>query len=173
MDDRGSGYVTWRPLRKALKEADVTRTLKLRRGRATVNAAALIVGLAFLAVGVLGFIPGITDHYGSLSFAGHRSDAKLLGVFEVSVLHNIVHLLFGLAGVAAGRGTSLMAQRYLIFGGALYLALWVYGLAVGRESTANFVPVNDADNWLHLALGAGMVALGVMLGSVTKRRVRM
>jgi Domain of unknown function (DUF4383) len=139
----------------------------------TVNAAALLVGAVFLIVGVLGFIPGITSHYGQLEFAGHTSDAKLLGLFEVSILHNIVHILFGLAGLAAGRSTSLSAQRFLIGGGVVYLLLWVYGLAVGKEDKANFVPVNTADNWLHLALGAGMIVLGVTLGQVTQRKLRL
>jgi hypothetical protein len=149
-----------------------SRMSAFTRGRSTVNTAALVVGVAFLAVGILGFIPGITEHYKQMTFAGHDSDAKLLGVFEVSVLHNIVHLLFGLAGVAAGRATGLTAQRYLIGGGAIYLILWVYGLVVGHESKANFVPVNNADNWLHLILGAGMVVLGVTLGQVTRRRLQ-
>ncbi len=48
-------------------------------------------------VAVLGFVPGITTSYSELSFAGHESEAKLLGLFQVSVLHNIVHGLFGLA----------------------------------------------------------------------------
>jgi hypothetical protein len=139
----------------------------------TVNAAALLVGAAFLLVGVLGFIPGITSHYGQMDFAGHTSDAKLLGLFEVSILHNIVHILFGVVGLAAGRSTSLSAQRFLIGGGVVYLVLWVYGLVVGKESTANFVPVNNADNWLHLALGAAMIVLGVALGQVTQRKLRL
>jgi hypothetical protein len=47
----------------------------------------------------------------------------------------------------------------------VYLALWVYGLVVQDETTnANFVPLNEADNWLHLALGAAMLALGFGLG---------
>jgi len=145
----------------------------LRRSSSAVNTAATVVGLAFLAVGILGFVPGVTAHYGHLEFAGHTSDAKLLGVFEVSVLHNIVHLLFGVVGVAAGRSTSLSAQRYLLGGGVVYLLLWVYGLFVGHESKANFVPVNNADNWLHLALAVAMIALGLVLGSVTKRRPRL
>jgi hypothetical protein len=145
----------------------------LRSRTSAVNTVATIVGIVFLAVGIMGFIPGVTAHYGQLEFAGHTSDAKLLGVFEVSILHNIVHLLFGAVGVAAGRSTSLTAQRYLIGGGVVYLALWVYGLVVGHESKANFVPVNTADNWLHLALGAGMVVLGVVFGSVTKRRLNL
>jgi arginine exporter protein ArgO len=141
--------------------------------RSTVNTAATLVGAVFLVVGVLGFIPGITTHYSQMEFAGHTSDAKLLGVFEVSVLHNLVHLLFGLVGLAAGRSTSLSAQRFLIGGGVVYLILWIYGLIVGKEAKANFVPLNNADNWLHLALGVGMIALGVTLGRVTQRRLRM
>jgi hypothetical protein len=57
----------------------------------------------FLAVGVLGFVPAITTHYDQLTFAGHHSDAALLGIFNVSVLHNLVHLAFGVAGIALPR----------------------------------------------------------------------
>ena len=65
-----------------------------------VQAAAALVGVAFLLVGVLGFIPGITADSGSMEAAGHESHAELLGIFQVSVLHNVVHLLFGAAGIA-------------------------------------------------------------------------
>src|SRR5512133_2330779 len=120
--------------------------------RGPVQTLAMLVGAVFLLVGILGFVPGITTHYGDLQFAGHHSDAKLLGIFEVSVLHNIVHLLFGVAGLAMAR-TWPSARNYLIGGGAIYLVLFVYGLVVGDNSKANFVPVNSADNWLHLLLG--------------------
>lgn len=53
--------------------------------------------------GVLGFIPGITTNYSQLTFAGHDSAALLLGIFQVSILHNIVHLLFGVAGIFMAR----------------------------------------------------------------------
>ena len=53
----------------------------------------------------------------------------------------------------------------------MYLVLWVYGLAVGHESTANFVPLNSADNWLHLALAASMIVLGIVLNSVPGRHL--
>jgi hypothetical protein len=96
-----------------------------------------------------------------MTFAGHDSGAKLLGVFEVSVLHNIVHLLFGLAGIAMARTVS-GARLYLIGGGAIYLVLWLYGLVVGQDSAANFVPLNPADDWLHLVLGLGMIGLGLL-----------
>ena len=96
------------------------------------------------------------------SFASHDSMAMLLGVFQVSVLHNIVHLLFGVAGLLLSR-TDAGARAYLIGGGAVYLVLWLYGLVVDEASAANFVPVNTADNWLHLLLGVGMIGLGVAL----------
>ena len=131
--------------------------------RTAVQQAAMLVGAVFLLVGVLGFIPGITTGYDSLEAAGHESHAKLLGIFQVSVLHNIVHLLFGAAGLALARSAST-ARAFLIGGGAVYLVLWLYGLVIDKTSQANFVPLNTADDWLHFVLGLGMIALGVILG---------
>jgi hypothetical protein len=126
-----------------------------------VRLAATAVGAVFLLVGIAGFVPGITTNYDDLSFAGHMSSAELLGVFQVSILHNIVHLLFGVAGLALAR-TARTATHYLVWGGVIYLVLWFYGLAIGHDSSANFVPVNDADNWLHLGLALGMIGLGLI-----------
>ena len=138
------------------------RTTATRGARTNVQKATAIVGVVFLLVGVLGFIPGITTNFGDLSFAGHESDARLFGLFQVSILHNIVHLLFGIAGLALAR-TAAQARTYLVFGGVIYLVLFVYGLIVGQESAANFVPVNTADDILHLILGIGMIGLGLAL----------
>jgi Domain of unknown function (DUF4383) len=137
-----------------------------------VQGAAFIVGVAFLLVGILGFVPGLTSHYDLLEWAGHHSGAKLFGVFAVSGLHNLVHLAFGVAGLLLAR-TYAAARAYLLIGGLAYLGLWAYGLIIDHGSSANFVPVNGADNWLHLGLGIGMVLLGVTLGAQhdpTKRR---
>nr|WP_238993012.1 DUF4383 domain-containing protein [Jiangella aurantiaca] len=134
-----------------------------------VQTAATVVGVIFLAVGVAGFIPGITTDFDTIEFAGHESEAMLLGVFQVSILHNIVHLLFGVAGLALAR-TAAGARNFLIWGGIVYAVLWLYGLFIDRESSANFVPVNTADNWLHFVLAAGMVLLGLLLGRRPARR---
>ena len=133
------------------------------RTRTTVQQAALAVAAVFALVGVLGFIPGITTNYETMTFAGHHSEAMLLGVFNVSILHNLVHLLFGVAGFLAAR-TASGAKAYLIGGGAVYLVLWLYGLVIDKASQANFVPLNTADDWLHFVLGIGMIGLGVALG---------
>ena len=134
------------------------------RDRTPVQSLAALVGAVFLAVGVLGFIPGITTHYGDMSFAGSGSDAKLLGIFQVSILHNIVHLLFGIAGLALAR-TAEGARTFLIGGGVVYLVLWLLGIVGG----ADWVPTNTADNWLHFVLGLGMIALGFVTGRAVAR----
>jgi hypothetical protein len=138
--------------------------------RTNVQKAALAVGAVFLLVGLLGFVPGITSNYDQLAFAGHHSEALLLGLFQVSVLHNVVHLLFGVAGVVLARSAS-GARSYLLFGGIIYLVLWIYGLVIDQDSAGNFVPLNAADNWLHLLLGIGMIALAVVLGKKRAARV--
>jgi hypothetical protein len=127
-----------------------------------VQGAAIIVAAVFLVVGVLGFIPGVTAHHDQLQVAGHHSGARLFGMFAVSMLHNLVHMAFGLIGLAMAR-TYAMARAYFLLGGLAYLGLWVYGLLIDHDSPANFVPLNNADNWLHFGLGIAMVLLGLTL----------
>jgi hypothetical protein len=122
----------------------------------------------FLLVAVLGFIPGVTTNYSELSFAGHESEAKLLGLFQVSVLHNVVHGLFGLIGLATANSVA-GARSFPIGGGLVYLVLTVYGSVIDLDSNINFVPVNVADNLLHLVLGVAMIGLGVVLGKQAAR----
>ena len=127
--------------------------------RTPVQNVARLVGVVFLLVGIAGFIPGITtDLYDGLEFAGDDGTSELLGIFQVSVLHNLVHALFGIAGLALA-STAGGARNFLIGGGAIYAALWLLGLIGG----ADWIPSNDADDWLHLALGVGMIAAGVAL----------
>ncbi|MFJ8592038.1 DUF4383 domain-containing protein [Streptomyces sp. NPDC093598] len=133
-----------------------------RAARTPIQQAAMLFGLVFLVVGVLGFIPGITTDYGSMEFASHESGAELFGLFQVSILHNLVHLAYGLAGLTLAR-TAAGAYSYLLVGGAVYLVLWVYGLFVGHDSDANFVPLNSADDWLHFVLGIAMIGLALAL----------
>ena len=118
---------------------------------------ALGIGVAYVLVGVLGFfVTGFDD------FAG-VTDEKLLGVFQLNPLHNVVHLLIGFGGLALWK-TRETAKAY---GAALvagYGATFLYGLAVaGKDSAANFLSINAADNGLHLVSAiAGVVILSLL-----------
>lgn len=126
--------------------------------RRPVQSVSRAVGIVFLAVGIAGFVPGLTTHlYDGLEFAGSEGNAELLGLFEVSVLHNIVHGLFGIAGLSMA-ATASGARMFLVGGGALYLGLFLLGIV----GAGGWIPANRADDWLHLGLGVGMVALGVL-----------
>jgi uncharacterized membrane protein YqjE len=124
--------------------------------RSLAQTLALLFGIVFLAAGVLGFIPGITQDLGDIKFAGSDSPAELLGLFKVSILHNIVHLLFGVAGIALSR-TKANALMYLLYSGVIYVVLTVFGLVVDAGDDANFIPVNGADTVLHLVLAIGLI----------------
>jgi hypothetical protein len=137
-----------------------------REPRVPMHAFAATMGLVFLLAGIAGFIPGITTNYDELEFAGPDSGAKLLGLFEVSVLHNIVHMLFGVGLVAAARYS--WSRAYLLGGGVGYLGVVLYGALVDKEADANILPINNADNILHLVLALAMIGLGVLGSRLTR-----
>lgn len=128
-----------------------------------VQGAALLVGAVLVVLGVLGFIPGVTSDYDRFQWAAHRSGARLFGMIAVSGVHNVVTIAIGALGFLMAR-TYAAARAYFLVGGLVYLALWVYGLAVVR--------VND---WLHVGLAIVMVLLALTLAGQrdpTKRRRR-
>ena len=132
-----------------------------RGDRTDIQRAAMLFGIVFLIVGVAGFIPGITTDYDQLTTFDDEG-AKLLGIFGTNILENIVHLLFGVAGLAAASSWAA-SKNYFVWGGVLYLLLWLYGLLIDNESSADFIPINTADNWLHFGLGAAMLAVGYLV----------
>lgn len=131
-------------------------------GRSDVQNVGMGAGIVLLLVGVLGFIPGVTTRYSELMFLGPDSHAMFLGVFQVSMLLNIVQLAIGATGWAMSR-TEHGARNFLIGAGALYIILSIFGLSVGVDSAANFLSFNMADNWTHMVLGVVMVVGGWLL----------
>jgi hypothetical protein len=130
--------------------------------RTLAQNLALGFGVVFLVVGILGFIPGITTNYSELEFAGKDSGAELLGIFQVSILHNVAHLLFGV-GILAAR-THEGARTYLLGGSVIYVVLFVYGLFVGGGDDANLIPMNGADDVLHLLLAIAFIGAYFVAG---------
>ena len=132
------------------------------RERTDLQRAALAFGVVFLLVTILGFIPGITTDYDRLTTFDDVG-AKVFGIFGVNILENIVHLLYAVAGFAAAASWAA-SRAYFIWGGAVYLVVWLYGILIDLDSSANFLGVNAAANWLHFVLGAAMLAIGFLLG---------
>lgn len=131
------------------------------RGRTDIQKAAMLFGIIFLLVGLLGFIPGITQDFDRLTTFDDVG-AKLLGIFGVNVLENAVHLLYGVVGLVAASSWAA-SKNYFVWGGVVYVGLWLYGLVIDEQSAANFVGLNMAAHWLHLALGVTMIAVGFLL----------
>jgi len=139
-----------------------TKSGRLNRsvGLLAVQGAAVLVAAAFLALAIAGFIPGLTSRLDQLQWFGHDSHAELFGVFGISVLHNLLHLLFGVIGLILATSYA-RARAYLVGGGMIFLALWLAGLLADQVRSA--LPVNNADSWLHFAIGVVMVLLGLTL----------
>lgn len=113
--------------------------------------------------------PRITSNYDQLSVIDPDSQAELLGLFEVSVVHNIVHLVFGVAGLlAVARASASASVSFLVGGGILCAGMFVYGLLVEQGSDLDILPMTDTDNFLHLGLSIGMILLGVLGAAVLR-----
>lgn len=138
--------------------------------RSLAQLFALVFGLTFLVVAVAGFVPGVTTPFEHLDVAGTESDAELLGVFRVSVLQNMVHLLFGVGLIAATRESWSLA--YLLGGGLAYVGIAAYGFLIDQDGDANFLPVNTADNVLHTALALGLLGSGLLALAASRRHRR-
>lgn len=125
-------------------EGENTMDAGVKRAPAPHQTLALVIGAVYLLIGVLGFL--VTGFDG---FTEHDEGQTLLG-FAINPLHNIVHLVIGLAGVLMWR-TPRQARTYgwlLLVG---YGAAAVYGLLVVDDPEANVLNINGADNVLHIA----------------------
>src|SRR5215210_1896965 len=117
---------------------------------------AMILGVVFVLVGVLAFIPGInqTDPADaptlSVTGPGH---GYLLGLFHVNVLHNLVHILFGVMGILMGR-TAAGAVLYARIVAVAYGLLALMGLVPSLNTTFGLIPIHGADVILHALIAA-------------------
>jgi hypothetical protein len=126
----------------------------------TAESFAGLFGLVLVILGVVGFIPGLVQPYGELRWWKNGSGAELFGVFQTSILHNLVYIGFGAAGLLAAK-TAMTARAYLSGGGILSFTLGIYGLLIDRFGSSNVVPLDRADDWLHIGLGVTMVYAGL------------
>lgn len=116
-----------------------------------VRTFALLFGIVFLAVGALGFVPGIAEPATHEGVTMTHGSAMLLGLFPVNTLHNVVHLLFGLWGVMAYRSAG-GAVGYFRGVAVIYALFTVLGLLPQTNTLFGLVPLHGNDVWLHAAL---------------------
>lgn len=122
-----------------------------RRGPAPVQGMGMLIGLLFLVLGACELMPGVT--------VGDGPTRALFGVFAVSAVWTVVHLVTGAAAVFCSRSPGL-ASRFLLAGGAGYAVLGIAGLLPLPRAVAGALPMNTAAVILALALGTAMLILG-------------
>ncbi len=112
----------------------------------------ILFGVVFLLVGILGFVPGVTDH------------EMLLGLFHTNAAHNAVHLLSGAVALACGRSSVRAAQLYFRIFGVVYGLVAVLGFVQGDALLLGLISNNTADVWLHVAIAVASLVLGFGVG---------
>ena len=124
-----------------------------------IGTLAMIFGVVFLAVGLIGFAaaPPPVDAPPLIVEAGH---GLMLNMFPVNILHNIVHLLFGALGLMAARGLLLSARAYFQFVAVIYGLLTVLGMIPATQTTFGLVPIHGNDVWLHAVIAAAAAVIG-------------
>ena len=113
---------------------------------------ALAYGIVFLLVGIAGFVPGlVTAPQPAADVAVEEGFGRLFGLFPVNVLHNVVHLAFGVWGLAAYRTLSA-ARVYARSVAVIYAIFAIMGLIPLLNTTFGLVPLYGHDVWLHILL---------------------
>ncbi len=122
-----------------------------------IRTFALVFGIIYLLVGILGFIPSLSTHPADAPHLSVESGhGYLLGLFPINILHNVVHLIIGVAGIVASRslgGARFYAQALAV----VYGLLAVLGLIPATNTTFGLIPIHGNDIWLH-ALSALIAA---------------
>lgn len=112
-------------------------------------------GIVFLLIGVLGFVPGITNDEG-----------MLLGIFHVDAIHNIIHIVFGILAFWMGMSGEAGAKNYFKLVGVVYGLVAVLGFFQGdSDMILGIFHNNMADTWLHIVLALIALYVGFSGGS--------
>ena len=108
----------------------------------------MLFGIVFLAIGILGFVPGVT------------TNDMLLGIFMVNAAHSVVHIVSGVIFLIASMSGVGAARLWFQIFGLIYAVVAIMGFVVGNGMIFNLISNNTADTWLHVVLAAVMLLIG-------------
>lgn len=117
-----------------------------------LRKVALIFGIVFILVGILGFVTA-----GGMGMSADPPAAMLLGLFPVNLIHNAVHIGIGAWGLAASRSWA-GSRNFMRVGGVIYIVLALLGFVA--PTTFGFIPIGGNDIYLHAVLGIVMAGIG-------------
>ena len=117
-----------------------------------VKTAAIIFGLVFLVVGILGFVPACTTDMNGMPM--------LLGIFHVNHFHNYVHLASGIVFLLCGMAGAGPSRTFFKIFGLVYALVAILGFMNPPGPLFGMMSNNPADTWLHVVLAAAMLFLG-------------
>jgi uncharacterized protein DUF4383 len=117
-----------------------------------VKSAAILFGLVFLVVGILGFVPAATPATDGMPM--------LLGIFHVNAAHNVVHLASGIVFLLCGMAGAGASRAFFKIFGIVYAIVAIWGFVAGNGNTLFVVSNNPAVTWLHVVLALAMLFLG-------------
>lgn len=113
-----------------------------------LQSAAILFGIVFLAVGILGFVPGVT------------TNEMLLGIFHVNAAHNVVHIASGIIFLLCGMASASASRTFFKIFGLVYALVAIMGFVVGNGLILTLISNNTATTWLHVVLAIAMLYLG-------------
>ncbi len=121
-----------------------------------VKTAAILFGVVFLFIGILGFVPAATP-----------ANGMLLGIFHVNTAHNIVHLASGVVFLLCGMAGVGASRIFFRIFGVVYALVAVLGFYYGDQPLLGLISNNTADTWLHVMLAVLMLYLGFVASGDT------
>jgi amino acid transporter len=133
-----------------------------------IRTFARLFGIVFLVVGIAGFIPGITQPHDHPELAVEAGSGMELGLFPVNVLHNLIHIAFGIWGLLAARSFN-GARGYAKSVAIIYAVLTILGLIPATNTTFGLVPIYGHDVWLHALLAAVAAYFGFVHRETERR----
>jgi hypothetical protein len=121
----------------------------------TLKRIAMIFGIVFIAVGLLGFVPALSP------------GGKLLGLFDVNLAHNVVHLATGIVALVVSFASEKASKTFFQVFGIIYAVVALLGFVYGDRPLLGVVSNNLADAWLHVVIALVALYLGFMMKPAT------